>query len=265
MVTLVRAGTCPVERPPRPLLWRRARLIETFSRALFATLTHTRAGDDPREAPRPEAAGHARGTPALPTAPGAASGQSGGQGEFDAFFAHYQQPLYGYLRRLVPADDAATDLAQEAFFRAWQHFAEVRTYERPAAWLFRVATNLAISHLRRRLPASLSQTARALRHDPDSSNPAADDELLVDPGDFATASAERDLINALLSRLPEQQRAALLLRAVHGFTCDEIAQTLSISPVAARKTLSRGRERFRGLYLAAQREAQSGPAPRDIH
>lgn len=222
----------------------RARWPRRLFGALLAVLAQSRSGEEPRDIPRTGA------VDALAARPPAAPGQP----DFDMFFARYQQPLYGYLRRLVPTDDAATDLAQEAFVRAWRHFAEVSTYDRPGAWLFRVATNLAISHLRRRMPLSLSQTARALHHDPAASNPPAEDELLVDPGDFASASAERDLINALLARLPERQRAALLLRAVHGFTCDEIAETLEISSVAARKTLSRGRERFRALYVAAQRE-----------
>jgi RNA polymerase sigma-70 factor (ECF subfamily) len=162
---------------------------------------------------------------------------------FDLFFAEHEQPLYGFLRRMVSSDEVALELAQESFFRAWQHFDEVSAYDRPGAWLFRIATNLAISHLRRRWPAPFADLASERDDD------TLAEERFADPSDFASDSAERDAIGRVLRQLPERQRAALLLRAVHGLSCDEIAQALGLSSVAARKLLSRGRERFRALYL----------------
>jgi RNA polymerase sigma-70 factor (ECF subfamily) len=166
---------------------------------------------------------------------------------FDRFFAEHEPSLYGYLRRMVSSDEVALELAQESFFRAWQHFDEVSAYDRPGAWLYRIATNLAVSHLRRRWPAAFTDLASE-RGDDD----IAAEERFADPSDFARDSAERDAIGRVLRQLPERQRAALLLRAVHGLSCDEIAQALGLSPVAARKLLSRGRERFRALYLGDQ-------------
>ncbi|HLZ22669.1 MAG TPA: sigma factor, partial [Ktedonobacterales bacterium] len=52
---------------------------------------------------------------------------------FEAFFQRHEQPLYGYLRRMLPTHEIAVEVAQEAFFRAWTHFEEVRAYERPEA------------------------------------------------------------------------------------------------------------------------------------
>lgn len=173
---------------------------------------------------------------------------------FDRFFAEHEQPLYGYLRRMVSSDEVALELAQESFFRAWQHFAEVSGYDRPGAWLYRIATNLAISHLRRRVAAPFADMPR-LSGMPGDEDVALAEERLADPSDFASDSAERDAIGRALRQLPERQRAALLLRAVHGLSCDEIAQSLGLSPVAARKVLSRARERFRTLYVGDQPDA----------
>lgn len=173
---------------------------------------------------------------------------------FDAFFTQHEQTLYGYLRRMVSSDEVALELAQESFFRAWQHFDEVSAYDRPGAWLFRIATNLAISHLRRRASVPFADLAHG--HDEDDS---LAEERFADPHDFAGDWAERDAIGRTLRQLPERQRAALLLRAVHGLSCDEIAQALGLSSVAARKVLSRARERFRTLYEADQ--SGTHPAP----
>ncbi|MDE3229898.1 MAG: sigma-70 family RNA polymerase sigma factor [Chloroflexota bacterium] len=169
---------------------------------------------------------------------------------FDQFYLRHEQPLYGYLRRLLPSHEIAVEIAQETFFRAWRHFGALSGYERPEAWLYRVATNLAISHLRRRRPLSLSSLL--------ASPNATDDELsgadsIASPLDVEGQAAERDTIGGVLGALPARQRAALLLAAAQGQTTDEIAAALDVSPANARKILSRARERFRRLYDEAQR------------
>ncbi len=172
---------------------------------------------------------------------------------FDAFFTRLEQPLYGYLRRLVPSDEVAVDLAQEAFFRAWKHFAEVRAYDRPDAWLYRVATNLAISYLRRRRSVSFTQLF-ARTTEMEGAEAVEETLTFADPHDIEGSCVERDAIEYALRQMPERQRVALLLRAVQGLSCEEIAAALGITVTNTRQILSRARERFRTLYEAAQRE-----------
>jgi RNA polymerase sigma-70 factor (ECF subfamily) len=182
-------------------------------------------------------------------------GPSGGQdAAFDAFFAQYERPLYGYLRRMLPSHDAALDVAQEAFFRAWQRFDVIGGYERPQAWLFRVATNLALDVLRRRQPIGLSRLAGGHDDATADEDTSATDFLpaLIDPFDMEQSLAERDLVNRVLRRLPERQRAAILLWAAHGLTTSEIADVFETTDVNVRQMLSRGRARFRELYEQSQ-------------
>ncbi len=181
-------------------------------------------------------------------------GPSGGQdAAFDTFFAQYERPLYGYLRRMLPSHDAALDVAQEAFFRAWQRFNVIGGYDRPQAWLFRVATNLALDVLRRRQPIELSCIFGG-HDDPASDDIPSADCLpgLMDPFDMERSLAERDLVNQLLRRLPERQRGVVLLWAAHGLTTSEIAEIFETTEVNVRQMLSRGRARFRELYEQAQ-------------
>src|SRR5271165_2316786 len=70
--------------------------------------------------------------------------------DFEGFFRSYEPRITGYLWRMVGDDGAACDLCQETFIRAWQHFAEVQAAHQPIAWLYRVATNLALNHVRAR-------------------------------------------------------------------------------------------------------------------
>jgi RNA polymerase sigma-70 factor (ECF subfamily) len=173
--------------------------------------------------------------------------------EFDAFVVRNEQALYLYLRRVLSSDEGARDIAQEAFIRAWTHFESIRTYDRPDAWLFRIATNLALSSLRRREPRSSTQP---LRHSDvrTSLEMETPDLLLRDPDDLELRAVERDVIDRALRALPERQRTALLLRAVQGLTVGEIAQALDVSSANVYQLLSRGVKRFRALYEAAQHE-----------
>src|SRR6185437_5701205 len=154
---------------------------------------------------------------------------------FEAFFRRHEREVFGYLRRLTGDEQAAYDLSQETFVRAWQHFDRIATYERPGGWLFRVATNLALTHQKRAsAPVGAAQ--------PFSS---ANDPSISDP---AWRLAESEAIRATLLALPPQQRAALVLREVCGFSCAEVAEALGITLAAAKMTLSRGRDAFRARY-----------------
>lgn len=218
--------------------------------ALLALRTRQQDGDA-EEGDASATSGHAK----APSSQAASiTGPSGGQdAAFDDFFAQYERPLYGYLRRMLPSHDAALDVAQEAFFRAWQRFDVIGGYDRPQAWLFRVATNLALDVLRRRQPIGLSRIFGS-HDDPASDDIPTDDTFptLMDPHDMERSLAERDLVNRVLRRLPERQRAVVLLWAAHGLTTSEIAEVFETTEVNVRQMLSRGRARFRDLYEQAQ-------------
>jgi len=154
---------------------------------------------------------------------------------------------------MLPSHDAALDVAQEAFFRAWQRFDVICGYDRPQAWLFRVATNLALDVLRRRQPIGLSRLLSS--HGETTADEITNDDAipaLMDPHDMERSLAERDLANRVLRRLPERQRAVILLWAAHGLTTSEIAEIFETTDVNVRQMLSRGRTRFRELYDQAQ-------------
>lgn len=159
--------------------------------------------------------------------------------DFEAFYQRHEGAIFGYLWRVCGDEQAANDLTQEVFFRAWKQFERLRGYERPDAWLFRIATNLALNERRRQRTAgptlSLVGSERA-------------------KGDHAAQLAERAALGAALENLPAKQRAAFILRESYGHSCDEIADILGLTPAAAKMTLSRARQRLRALYLKESAE-----------
>ncbi len=166
----------------------------------------------------------------------AASGSQAQAETFETFFRRFEHDIFGFLWRITGEEQAAYDLSQETFLRAWQHFEKVRAYDHPRAWLFRVATNLALNHMGGRS----AHTAVAMLDDDGSEHPASSDP--------AWRLAERDLVRQTLLDLAPRQRASLVLREVYGLSCAEVAQALGISRDAAKMLLSRARERFRERY-----------------
>ena len=166
------------------------------------------------------------------TTPDAAAAD--GAESFESFYHRYEREIFGYLWRVTGDEQAANDLTQEVFFRAWRQFEKLRAYERPEAWLFRVATNLALNERRHQRVAGPAATL--LGHERASGDPAAQ-------------FAERAALRAAMEGLPTRQRVAFLLRELYGHSCDEIADLLGLSRAAAKMTLSRARERLRALYL----------------
>ncbi len=154
---------------------------------------------------------------------------------FERFIRQYERPILNYLWRMTGDEESAYDLSQEVFLRAWQHFDTVRHYDQPRGWLFRVATNLALTYTRRRSlppgsPASLTE----------DSGPGASDP--------AHQLVESDHVRRTLLRLNPRRRAALVLREVYGLSCAEVGQALGMSEASVRMALHRSREQFRDLY-----------------
>lgn len=159
---------------------------------------------------------------------------SADEAAFEIFMRAHEGAIFAYLWRMTGDEQIAYDLSQETFLRAWRRFARIATYERPAAWLFRVATNLALNHAQRR---------NMHRHDALLRSPA---EATGD--DPAARIAEADLVLRTLQALAPRRRAVLVLHDASGLTTREVANALSMRPGAVRMALSRAREEFRLRY-----------------
>lgn len=160
---------------------------------------------------------------------------TGAYDTFEDFIAGRESDVFGYLWRLTGDEQLAHDLCQETFLRAWQQFSKIRHYEQPGAWLFRVATNLALNAIERRTIVSGRVSPLHEDHHP-----------LVE--DASGRIARLDLIHRTLLRLSARERAALVLREVEGFSMDEIAHALELSANSVRMLLSRARAHFRQRY-----------------
>ncbi len=132
---------------------------------------------------------------------------------FDVLVARYQRPIYRLCYRYVNSHEDANDLAQEVFLKAWRAIGRFRGDSAFSTWLFRIAVNACLNF-------------RALRRPETRELP----ETLLDPRPGALAEVERQddasRLRAAVSRLPERQRATLILKVFHDLTHDEVAGIL---------------------------------------
>ncbi len=170
----------------------------------------------------------------------------------EALFARHHGEIFAYLTRMVRDPELAADLAQDAFVKAYKAYDTLEKGENARAWLYQIAHRVALDHIRRRkIVRFIPFTGESPGSSPSAERVALDVRL--------SGPLER-----AMARIPERQRAALLMAEVHDLTGLELAAALGVSHVAARALLTRARESLRGA-LAAERLAEAAAeAERDI-
>lgn len=167
----------------------------------------------------------------------------GDAGAFAALFHQYNAPICAYLARMVGNDETGRDLAQETFLRAWRSLPALTGDSfKFKSWLYRIATNLARSHMRH------ERLMRWL--------PWAEHTGLQQSAGPEDSVSENECIRQALEQLAPQCRICLLLQVVGGFSQREIAAMLAINEKSVSAYISRGREQFRRYY----RQVKGAPA-----
>jgi RNA polymerase sigma factor (sigma-70 family) len=144
-----------------------------------------------------------------------------------AFVQRFQRRVYGLARTIVVDDRAAEDIAQEAFVRAWKHASAYDARRGSVVgWLLTITRNLAIDAVRVRVP---------LAFDPSDLLGLERATHERSPGDQAVLADDTARLRAALVRLPEEQRRAVVLAGLLGYTAREIGEMEDI-PLGTAKT-----------------------------
>ena len=160
--------------------------------------------------------------------------QTAAQARVDALVREYQTKLARYLRRMVGDSDVALDLTQDVFFAAYRTLQNDPDRPLTPGWLYKTATNSAISFLRRKkivrmFPLDRDHDLRAWRIDEQS-------------------AASVDL-QAALARLPSDQSAAVLLTTYAGYSSQEAAAMLGTTSDAVRQRVCRAMKTLRSAMM----------------
>jgi len=174
--------------------------------------------------------------------------KAGDEHSFELLLHRYRTPLVNFLYRMVRSREQAEDLAQEVFIRVYRARDEYVPSAKFTTWLFRIATNLALNSLRdhrhQKFEMSIDAPVMADAEDGDErpfeladKHPTIEQELVEED--------RKKMIRHAIEKLPEKQRAAVLLHKYQELDYAEIAKILSCSESALKSLLFRAYETLR--------------------
>jgi len=161
------------------------------------------------------------------------------QGDRDAFgelVRIHQHEVYTLAVRLVRDRDQASDVAQDAFVRAWRAMPKFRGDAKFSTWIHRITVNTAWTHRSKQ---------KRIRLDPLDSLPADPEAVSLDPVRAGESALAGPQIERALMELSESIRSVVVLKDIYDWSHSEIAEHLGISVTAAKVRLHRGRKELR--------------------
>jgi RNA polymerase sigma-70 factor (ECF subfamily) len=159
----------------------------------------------------------------------------------EEFHDAYRDRVYRVILRVVGDPSDAEDLTQETFLKVERSASQVRRPERVASWLYRVATNVALDHLRR---SRRKDSTDALDPGSEHGGTTLLDEKIPSPASSLDTAESGNCVREYAGRLSDQYRVVLVLHDLEGLPMQQVADIMGSSVGATRVRLHRARKRF---------------------
>ena len=171
---------------------------------------------------------------------------AGREDGFEELVRRYQRPIVAYVYRMVGDYDAALDLTQEVFIKVYNSLARYRAEFKFSTWIYRIAHNSAIDHLRRHNPR-LEDLERGDGEGGSYEKPFASGAPT--PEQLSERSERRAEIEEVVATLPPAYRELITLRHALDFSYDEIAEVTGLPLGTVKNRIFRAREAMREELL----------------
>jgi RNA polymerase sigma-70 factor (ECF subfamily) len=177
--------------------------------------------------------------------------KDGDQQAFQKLFDKYKKRVINYCYRYCGHRAVAEDLSQEIFIRVYKAAPSYRPKARFTTWLFKIATNVCLNEIRKPIYRAKLES---IDQKPDEGNPASR-EIAMEPAksmpDMLLETHQYQAqVKQAMAQLPEQQRAALLLRTTEEFSYREIGRQINCSENRVKILIHRGRKRLKHILGA---------------
>lgn len=175
--------------------------------------------------------------------------QAGDSAAYDELVRRYQRQIYGVTYHMTSHHEDANDLTQEAFVKAWQALKSFKGDSSFFTWLYRIAVNRTLNHLKQRKfrdskhGMSLNDLDVDAEHHPDIVALASDKT----PRRAVALDELKEKLNAAIQRLSENHRIVVTLHDIQGLPHDEIAKVLGCNTATVRTRLFYARQQLQGI------------------
>ena len=173
------------------------------------------------------------------------SAMAGAEDGFEALVRRYQRPITGYIFRMLGDYEASLDVSQEVFIKVYNSLSRYSSEYKFSTWLYRIAHNAAIDHMRRNSisPQSL-----------ETENADGTYQLQIEcpkptPEQDRERKEWRTEIENVVKRLPAAYRELILLRHSQDLSYDEIADVTGLPLGTVKNRLFRAREMMREIFI----------------
>ena len=163
---------------------------------------------------------------------------------YEELISRYERPIVNFIYRMIGDYEQSLDLAQEVFFKAYRSLERFDPSYRFSTWIYRIASNRSIDHLRKQTPAFLSLDEPA--------DPERGGEKVIQlkstargPEDLLASRELGDRIGKAIDALPVAYRELILLRHLQGMAYDQIARVKQLPLGTVKNRIFRAREILR--------------------
>ena len=167
---------------------------------------------------------------------------------FNQLVLRWERPIFALAYRVIGREEEARDVVQETFLRAFRGIGNFRGQAKFSSWVYRIALNLCRDWIRRERRAPILPTPEGV----DVIELAAEQGPVESIEDLVARNDISKVVAELMTRLPEEQRTAIVLKEYHGMTFQEIAD-LQGCPLSTVKT-----RLYQGLIVLRRRLQQEG-------
>ena len=174
-----------------------------------------------------------------------ASAMRGREAGFEELVRRYQRPITNYVFRMLNDYDSSLDVTQEVFIKVYNSLSKYSSEYKFSTWLYRIAHNAAIDHIRRKSPNQQSLEAEngdgTYQLQLECPNPSPEQER--------ERSEWRTEIASVVKCLPAAYRELILLRHSQDLSYDEIAEITNLPLGTVKNRLFRAREMMREIFI----------------
>ncbi|HEX4934704.1 MAG TPA: sigma-70 family RNA polymerase sigma factor, partial [Gemmatimonadaceae bacterium] len=183
----------------------------------------------------------------LPDADLVSLAQEGRESAYRELVRRYERPVFSLIFRMVRDREVAEDLSQDAFIKVLNHIDKYRPEFKLSSWLFKIANNVAIDHLRKRQleTVSIDGSPHALTA---AEVEATSFDVVAQQESALEEMEARELGSAIeraIQKLRPEYRACIMLRHVEGRSYEEIAATLDLPLGTVKTYIHRARHQLR--------------------